>query len=121
MRTISGNISRAGYRLLNTPPERRRKGIPYTSRIDIQMAFFLLGTFDRGLGTLDQLIDLCDYFGCTLDEILEGTEYEGEGRKLLPRSRVDCSEPAEENSRELEIIRLKAKLFELLYAKEVLP
>lgn len=40
---------------------------------------------------------------------------------LLGLSPAPCPEPAEEDARELEIIRLKAKLFDLLYVKEALP
>ena len=40
---------------------------------------------------------------------------------LLGLPPAPCPEPAVEDARELEIIRLKAKLFDLLYAKEALP
>lgn len=121
---IANNILRTAIKLKKSPP--KQWAVIYSQPwCDIQklMGYYLIGSFDHGLGTLDQLVDLANHFGCTLDELLVDTMYEGEGRILLPRSRVARDEPVgcEEDARELEIIRLKAKLFDLLYAKEVLP
>lgn len=89
MRTIGSNLLRIGVEL------QKRSKHPNIS-VQRNMGFFLLGTFDRDeeIGTLDQLESLANYFGFSVDDALAGTKYEGEGRKLLPRSKPKGKENA---------------------------